>query len=202
MKVNEMDRTENNLISTEDFSLSFVNHVKHTVEAYKGYVPTHWGGLTFYNSSPAAYDLDHAVRTIRTYFNKVAYKINAHCIPVCVVGKTEVGKWHAHYCLLVECVYGTDKPKRRPKKRELEALWWKGQKRGRDRNWLYDPSKGGVVYNLMGHPEYLEYKYPCCPGKTKSSACKDGCVKMYKFEDVVRRAMRVNDEKITGRFSM
>jgi hypothetical protein len=180
----------NNIIKTDRLTHGVMNRVKSMSEKYPGYKPTHWGYLSWYESSPCGGELEHACATMREYFIKVARKVNAHVIPIVGIGQTQKGKWHAHYTLLVETKYGTDTPKRRPVRREMEKLWYRGTKRGRDRAWLYKSELGGTVYSLR-HEYYMVVDAPFCPGNKK---CKAGCVKLQGYKDIISKVLEPNGE--------
>ena len=159
------------------------NDVKLVAERLKHWEVTHFVTLTFYNSSPASKDREHAIKSFKRWCISVAQKVNNHCIPIASIGLTERGRWHIHALLLFE------RDKRRPKYRELRDLWWKGQKRGRSENKLYQSEFGAIPYTL-NHEFYLPIHKPFCPGRKKCR--KAGCVKAH-HQDIVRTTLRLTE---------
>ena len=169
---------ELNLRETSGFTLPFRNRVKIWCEDHPIYEPTKWVTLTFKPEALGAYDLQEAVKAVRSWSINVSRKCNAHGFPVGVIGTTNNGMLNSHL------VWMNEKGRRKPTARMMKRLWYDSGKRGYVHNKNYNPDQGCIPYSLnpdRNHFAYITIQKPFCP--KKASKCKPTCVRRHNFID-------------------
>ena len=106
---------------------------------------------------------------VTNFLKQVSCKYRAHIYPVVVAEfqrSMNDGKWriHAHVCV------ASDNP---IVCREVKRLWKKGMY-GLFMWKLWDASKGGIHYSLLGH-SFVPWEYPACPRAGRVCRHKLGC---------------------------